>query len=126
MSIRKYLEAQPIFQMTAFDIRKERTKDSIAFDGSPRKHPYDADKMLLIIDPSGDSLHFYEFLIRDIVYYEAKPNIVTGDGRSIPTARIWIPKGCLGIEYRPFEVGDPIKHFSSIDRLNEAIEGCED
>ncbi len=123
MSIRKYLEAQPIFQMETYDMRKERTRDSVVFSGSPRKHPYDAEKMLLIIDPSEKTIHFYEFLIQDIVYYEADQNIVAENGRTIPMARVWIPKGCLGIEYRPFEVADPIKHFSSFDRLNAVING---
>ncbi len=123
MSIRKYLESQPIFQMETYDMRKERTRDSVVFIGSPRKHPYDAEKMLLIIDPTEKTVHFYEFLIQDIVYYEADRNNVTEDGRTIPMARIWVPKGALGIEYRPFEVADPIKRFSSFDRLNAVING---
>jgi hypothetical protein len=126
MSIRKYLEAQPIFQMAAYDLRQERTRDSVCFTGSPRKHPYDQDKMLLIIDPSGDFTHFYEFMISDIHYYEAQASIVTGDGRTIPMAKIWIPKGRLGIEYRPFEVAEPLKRFSSIDGLNDAIQAYEE
>jgi len=125
MSIRKYLEAQPIFQMASYDFREERTRDSVIFSGSPRRHPYDQEKMLLIVDPSGEATHFLEFLIADIAFFEALPNIVTGDGKAIPMARIWIPKGRLGIEYTPFEVADPPKHFSSIDRLNEIVNGYD-
>lgn len=115
-----------MFEMESYNRKEERTRDSVSFTGSPRKHPYDPEKMLLVIDPSGESIHFYEFIIGDIVYYEQISNIVTDSGRTIPMARIYLPKGCIGIEYRPFKVDEPPIHFTSYDNLNEAIQRCED
>lgn len=126
MSIRKFIEAQPILELTSYNEKGERTKDSVSFSGSPRKHPYDSEKILLIIDPSGESTYFVEFLISDIRYFERLPNIVTDNGNIIPMARIWLPKGCIGIEYRPFQVDDPPQHFSSFEGMHKAVGACED
>jgi hypothetical protein len=124
MSIRKFLEAQPLFEMESYSRKEERTRDAVRFTGSPRKHPYDGEKMLLVIDPAEESIHFYEFIISDIVYYEQISNIVSDSGRTIPMARIYLPKGCIGIEFRPFKVDDPPVHFTSFDHLHEAMEAC--
>ena len=85
---------------------KELTKTHVAFSGSPQKHPFNSDKIILIADPySGDSM-FYEFNIDDINYAEKLPNLVNIDGETVNIARIWVKKNSVALRCSPFIVED--------------------
>ena len=85
---------------------KNLKKTHVAFTGSPRKHPYDAYKIVLVSDPFSHNNHYYEFKADDISYVEELPNIVNVDDEVIPVVRIWVRKRSIGIRCTPFWVED--------------------
>jgi inorganic pyrophosphatase len=119
MSIRKYLDTAPLFEIAKYDKHPEYQQDCISFVGAPRKHPYDKQKMLLIHDPFSSKTVFYEFLIKDILAVDDLPSIATEDGESAKTVRIWVLKGSLGLKYEPFEVAEPLNFLSDSEVLKQ-------
>jgi len=85
---------------------KNIKKTHVAFTGSPRKHPYDANKIILVSDPFSRNNHYYEFKTDDISFVEELPNIVNIDDEVIPVVRIWVRKRSIGIRCTPFWVED--------------------
>lgn len=85
---------------------KNLNETHVAFSGSPRKHPYDAHKIVLVSDPFSRNNHYYEFKTDDISYVEELPNIVNADNEVIPVVRIWVRKKSIGIRCTPFWVED--------------------
>ncbi len=76
----------------------------VSFSGSLRRHPFEREKVILIVDPySGDSL-FYEFNTEEIGYAEELPSLATPEGESITMVRIWVKKGSIGVRSIPFVV----------------------
>ena len=86
--------------------RKALRRTHVAFSGSPQRHPYDRDKIILIADPHSSHNVFYEFYKADIAYVEELPNIVNMDGKTITMVRAWIKKMSIGIRCSPFIVED--------------------
>lgn len=78
----------------------------VAFSGSPRKHPYDAQKIVLVSDPFSRNNQYYEFKTKDISYVEELPNIVSTDDEVMPMVRVWVRKKSIGIRCTPFWVED--------------------
>ena len=78
----------------------------IPYTGSPRKHPYDPDKCILISDPYGRNTFYFEFRMADISFAEDLPNLVNLDGKAIPMVRIWVKKMSVGVLCSPFLVAD--------------------
>ena len=105
LSIKEY---EPL-QITKFKQPKDfksLKKNYVAFTGSPRNHPYDAFKVVLISDPYSGSNQYFEFQMDDIVYVEELPHVGTIDEEVIPIVRIWIRKNSVGIRCIPFLVAD--------------------
>jgi hypothetical protein len=86
--------------------RKTLRTTHVAFSGSPQRHPYDANKIILIADPYSTHHFFYEFYKDDIAYVEELPNIVNLDGDTITMVRVWIKKMSIGMRCSPFIVED--------------------
>ena len=86
--------------------RKILRTTHVAFSGSPQRHPYDANKIILIADPYSTHHFFYEFYKDDIAYVEELPNIVNLDGDTITMVRVWIKKMSIGMRCSPFIVED--------------------
>ncbi len=78
----------------------------VAFSGSPRKHPYDPYKVILMADPFNRNAFYYEFRIEDVSYVEELPSLVNVDEEVIPVVRIWIKKSSVGLRCTPFWVED--------------------
>lgn len=78
----------------------------VAFTGSPRKHPYDPYKVMLVVDPFSTNTFYYEFSIEDISFAEDLPNIVSLDNETITMVRIWVKKRSVAIRCTPFWVND--------------------
>jgi hypothetical protein len=76
----------------------------IPFSGSPRKHPVEKEKILLIADPFTTNTFYYEFRIEDIDYAEELANMTNINGEAIPMARIWIKKQSVAVRCTPFIV----------------------
>lgn len=84
---------------------EKRLRDThIAFSGAPQKHPTNAHKIVLVVDPYSDSTFYYEFNTTDISYVEELANIVTMDGEVIPMARVWVKKKSIAIRSTHFVV----------------------
>jgi inorganic pyrophosphatase len=97
-----------------FEIKKyKKPKDHktivethIPYSGSPHKHPYDNEKMVLVIDPYYTNNFYYEFNKSDISYIEELPNLVNLEGEIFTIVRIWIKKMSIAVRCTPFIVGD--------------------
>ncbi len=76
----------------------------IPFSGSPRKHPVEKEKILLIADPFTTNTFYYEFKIADIGFAEELSNMTNIDGDAVPMARIWVKKKSVGVRCTPFIV----------------------
>jgi inorganic pyrophosphatase len=109
MTVESYPQEALQFQIQTYkkpkDIHALRNTH-VSFSGSPRKHPYDSNKVILIVDPfSADNL-YYEFKKDDVSYVEELPNIVDPDGSAIAVVRVWIKKLSVAIRCSPFLVED--------------------
>ena len=85
---------------------KMNREDHIPYSGSPRKHPHEPDRIILVADPFTPVTFYYEFRVKDIGFAEELPSITNLDGESVPMARIWVRKKSLGIRSIPFLVED--------------------
>ena len=86
--------------------RKALQSTHVAFSGSPQRHPYDREKIILVADPYSTHNFFYEFYKGDIAYVEELPNIVNVDGETVTMVRVWIKKMSIGMRCSPFIVED--------------------
>ncbi|HPA13950.1 MAG TPA: inorganic pyrophosphatase Ppa [Desulfobacterales bacterium] len=87
---------------------KQLGRTHVPFSGAPQKHPYDSEKIILVIDPYSSNTFYYEFRAEDISYVEELPNIVNLEGKAITMARIWVKKMSIGLRSTPFIVQDTI------------------
>mgnify|MGYP000342015726 FL=1 len=113
MSFRDYLE-KPAFELQVYHKHADVPQDAVAFIGSARQHPYDKEKILLIVDEGADETLLLEFRIEDVLSAENLPNPVTQRGESYTKVKLWIRRGAVGVRYEPFEVDNPLKYIHSI------------
>lgn len=76
----------------------------VSFEGTPRKHPNDKTKVVLLTDPFSEKNAFFEFPLSAIDYIEELETISSEDGKSAVRMRLWIKKGSVGLKYEPFIV----------------------
>lgn len=112
MSIGRYLGTQPLREVARYSARSGLAADNVAFSGAPRKHPYDAEKLILICDPFSAQTTFYEFRLKDVVHVDELPSLVTEGGESLAIVRLWVKKGALGLRYEPIIVADTIQDLT--------------
>ena len=109
MTFESYPQEALKFQIQAYKKPKELhvlRKTHVSFSGSPRKHPYDPNKVILIADPFSTNNLYYEFGKDDISYVEELPNIVDLDGSTIAVVRVWVKKLSVAVRCSPFIVED--------------------
>jgi len=112
MTITKFLQEAEKHELQPYKKPKDVKNlkgTNIAFSGSPRKHPYDKEMVILLADPYSTNTFYYEFKIKDISHVEELPNIVNIDQEAVTMVRIWIKKNSIGIRCMPFIVEDTIK-----------------
>jgi inorganic pyrophosphatase len=80
----------------------------VPFSGSPRKHPHDSSRIILVSDPYGGGTFYLEFDKKDIAFVEELPNVVDINQDVVPIVRIWVRKGGIGLRCTPFWV----EHFN--------------
>jgi hypothetical protein len=107
--MRRYLGTEPLHEVTRYSARGGTSADSVAFTGAPRKHPYDAERLILVSDPFSAQTIFYEFRLEDVVHVEELPSLVTEGGETLAMVRLRIKKGALGLRYEPFMVADTMQ-----------------
>ncbi len=125
MSIRKYLSALPLFDIVKYEGKEDFIQKAVSFKGSPRKHPYDSEKLMLIVNPFSSNTFFYEFLTKDIIHYDELPSMVTDGGETLSMVRIWVMRGTVGMKYIPFEVDDPIRFLKDSEILHQVFRNTE-
>ena len=121
MSVIKYIDTQPLYNITKYKSKVDYRNCAVSFTGSARKHPYDQEKLLLVADPFSSHTVFYEFRIKDIVHYDDLPGIATDSGENLMMIRLWINKGSLGLKYEPFEVDDPLRFMNDSELLHQIL-----
>ena len=97
------------FEIAAFkrpENLKQLSKTHVAFSGTPRKHPHDPFKVILIVDPYCANTFYYEFNTEDIAFVEELPNLVNIDEDVIIMVRIWVRKRSVAVRCTPFRVDD--------------------
>ena len=120
MSVRDYVST-PFYEIQPY--KSDPPKDALAFTGSPRKHPYDDSKIILISEPQGGESTICEFKASDIVGAQDLPSPVTEAGESYRIVRLWIRRGAVGIQYEPFEVDAPLRFMRESHPLRERLFG---
>jgi hypothetical protein len=106
MNIATFLEKAKRFEVEAYKRHPDLTLNHVAFSGAPQKHPYDEQKIILIVDPFSTHTLYYQFNMADIGGVEVLPSLVTVEGESVTMARVWVKKGCIGLKFIPFVVAD--------------------
>ncbi len=105
MSIVNFLELKEKFEIQSFGkFGTFDKKQHVPFSGSPRKHPHEASRLVLIADPFSDNTFYYEFRIKDIAFAEDLPSITNIEGESVSMIRIWVKKQSIAIRCTPFIV----------------------
>jgi hypothetical protein len=101
------VKATEKMEITAFkrpgDISRLK-QTHIGFTGSPRKHPYDAHKVILLADPYSHNAFYYEFKTEDIAFVEELASVVNINEEVVTVVRLWVRKGCVGLRCTPFWV----------------------
>ena len=104
MTIETFLEEAKKFDIQTYKKSPEIKLDFVPFSGTPQRHPYDKDRLLLIADPFSTQTFYYEFNTADIEGIEQLPRLVTMEGESVTMVRVWVRKGSIGIKSIPFVV----------------------
>ncbi|SMC97552.1 inorganic pyrophosphatase [Desulfocicer vacuolatum DSM 3385] len=109
MAIANLVELKEKFEIQTYQKPQNVDKHNhIPFSGSPKKHPTNKSKVILIADPFTPNTFYYEFNIQDIAFAEELASITNLEGESMSMARIWVKKQSVGVRCTPFIV-DVIK-----------------
>ena len=109
MPAQHYPQELPKFEIQVYkkpSDTKSLVKTHVPFSGTPRKHPYDGDRVILVADPYSTQPFYWEFNKSDISYLEELPNVVATDGKTYTMARIWVKKMSIALRSTPFVVAD--------------------
>lgn len=78
------------------------TSEHVAFEGTPKKHPYDSSYLILLSDPFSQDKIFYEFALNSIGVIEDLGTVSSEEGESANQVRIWVKKGKTALRTEPF------------------------
>lgn len=109
MPLREFPAAIKKFSIQVYKrpVDEERLYEThIAFSGSPQRHFFDPDKVIIVTDPFSRNTSYFEFLTADIAYVEELSTSVDIAGHAIPMVRVWVQKGSVAIRSTPFVVAD--------------------
>ena len=82
---------------------------NVGFTGTPQKHPFNDEKVILVVDPYSANNFYYEFDKKDLSYVEELPSVVDLEGNTFTMVRIWVKKMSVGVRCSPFIVEDTRK-----------------
>nr|WP_319492448.1 inorganic pyrophosphatase Ppa [uncultured Desulfobacter sp.] len=109
MEIQKFLELKETFELKKYVKNMDFDKKNCwSFYGSPKKHPYGKERVILVADPFGEHTFYYDFKLNDIQSIEEQPRITNPDGGSVSMVRLWVKKGSIGLQCTPFAVGQTV------------------
>ncbi|HIJ78475.1 MAG: inorganic pyrophosphatase Ppa [Desulfobulbaceae bacterium] len=107
MPLRNFPKEEKKFEIQTYERPEDEQQlrnTHVAFSGSPQKHPFNPDKVILVSDPYSTNTFYYEFNTSDITYVEELANIVNIEGVVIPMARIWVKRKSIAVRSTPFIV----------------------
>ncbi len=105
MTIDKFIELKDKLELQRFVRTVDFDRENcISFYGSPRQHPYEKNRVVLVADPFSEHTFYYEFNIKDILSVEEQPNITNFNKDSVSMVRIWVKKKCIALRCTPFIV----------------------
>lgn len=91
MSDIKYLTTRQLTDIIEYKGSRDYEKDCVPISGNPRKHPYDSNRLVLILESHDDRTVFHDFKLNDIAHIEELPSI-TRDGVSLRQVQLWVKK----------------------------------
>ncbi|MCL2601159.1 MAG: hypothetical protein FWD88_08265 [Treponema sp.] len=112
-----YLEALPLKDIAKYS--GGQSKNALPFEGHPRQHPSEKNKLILVHEPLGSNPTIMEFRFDDVLSVEEIPSAVTEAGKGIPLIRLWIRRGAHGVILEPFEVDSPVKFANKSMEIRE-------
>jgi len=74
------------------------------FIGTPRKHPTDDNRVILVTQVLEKQRVFLEFKKDDIRFVAEAQTLSNSNGESIQLVSLWVKKNSIGIELKPFRV----------------------
>ena len=104
IELKDNLELQKYVRSLEFD-----KKNCCSFYGSPKKHPHEKNRVILVADPFSEHTFYYEFSMQDILSLEEQPSITNLEGESVSMVRLWVKKKSIGLQCSPFVVGNAAK-----------------
>ena len=114
MEIKNFLELKDAFELEKYvrnmDFDK---KNCCSFYGSPKKHPYEKERVILVADPFGEQTFYYDFKLKDILSIEEQPRFRIKDYVD-SAVRLWVKNGSVGLQCTPFAVGRTIEMIKGL------------
>jgi inorganic pyrophosphatase len=104
IELKDNLELQKYVRSLEFD-----KKSCCSFYGSPKKHPHEQNRVILVADPFSEHTFYYDFNVEDILSLEEQPSITSMEGESVSMVRLWVKKKSIGLQCTPFIVGNVSK-----------------
>ena len=104
IELKDNLELQKYVRSLEFD-----KKNCCSFYDSPKKHPHEKNRVILVTDPFSEHTFYYEFNMEDILSLEEQPSITNLEGESVSMVRLWVKKKSIGLQCTPFVVGNVAK-----------------
>ena len=77
-----------------------------AFLGSPRRHPSDESRIVLVTKVLENQRVFLEFKKVDILHVDEAKTVSSIEGETISLLTLWVRRGSVGIELKPFRIED--------------------
>jgi hypothetical protein len=106
MTIEKFIELKENLELKKYIRTLDFDKRSCSsFYGSPRKHPFEKNRVIIVADPFSEHTFYYEFNMDDILSIEEQPSITNMKGESVSMVRVWVKKKSIALQCTPFVVG---------------------
>lgn len=115
MSATAFIEAVPLGELASY--KSDPPLDAVSFEGSPRKHPYDPGKVLLLVFSGPGDPRILEFRLDDVVCVDQLASRVDSQGHSLAVSKLWLRRGSFGVRLEPFEVDTPLRPFKESETL---------
>ena len=110
MTIDKFIELKDNLELQKYVRSLEFDKKNCCSSyGSPKKHPHEKNRVILVTDPFSEHTFYYEFNMEDILSLEEQPSITNLEGESVSMVRLWVKKKSIGLQCTPFVVGNVAK-----------------
>ncbi|MBI5846271.1 MAG: inorganic pyrophosphatase Ppa [Deltaproteobacteria bacterium] len=106
MTLSFFLEKVERFDLVPYENKQRLKKTHVPFSGTPKKHPTDDARMVLLPDPLSSVVTYYEFAASDVEYVERLPNVVALSGENCVMVRLWVKKGCVALRSTCFVVAE--------------------